>query len=480
MFLSSDSLSLSVSLPVGLFSDFDACFKLFKPDFGGFKLYFDNFVYILGKIYEISTKNPRFKNLDKVPISSTILMHELGRHYRKYLDYLILHGFVETDNYYIVSDFDKKIEGKCKCYSLGKYRSIQKSEKITIAPKSVIGHYIRWRKKIFSEVSNDQLLSKLFDMVQKFRIDTSEAESYLRKLQETDNSITNEWIDNELMKCDKINDKSSIEKMMFIVKDPYNRVHTNITNLSKIIRENFLYLGDEPVKSIDIVSSQASLLYLLMKKERNLMDEIAHNPHITNDLPEDGILVGTDVRDKYVNRKNSYSGEQIPIVLRDEYRVSKLGHKTYSDAVSAVDEELEKMKIILESGIYEYFQQQWFIATKKWLSRNVIKKKWITFIFGEVHKTCHTMRGIWNLTFPTLTKMINHFKLFDYRFLAHNLQRTEADLVFNKVCPLIDENLGIPYATVHDSLIVPSSAYDITKTIFSDVLIENGIVTGVK
>jgi hypothetical protein len=107
MFLSSDSLSLSVSLPVGLFSDFDACFKLFKPDFGGFKLYFDNFVYILGKIYEISTKNPRFKNLDKVPISSTILMHELGRHYRKYLDYLILHGFVETDNYYI--DLDTKL-----------------------------------------------------------------------------------------------------------------------------------------------------------------------------------------------------------------------------------------------------------------------------------------------------------------------------------------------------------------------------------
>lgn len=478
MELDINNMSIMVVLPKGLKDSFDH-YMFHNPPRFGVKTHVDNFYYIMSKIHVISISKSKFKNLDKIPISSTILMHEIGRHYRKYLNYLISAGFIESDNHYIVTSDVK--QGKCKCYSLtGQYKHSKQTEKIKISSKSIIGHYLKWKNSMFSKVADDDMLSKLFDMVQKFHIDTNEAEKYLRDLQKTDSKITDQWIKNELDKCNRINNKDAAQKLMFIVRDPYQRIHTNITNLSKRIRENFLYLDGEKVKSIDIVSSQASLLYLMMKQERDRIEETAKSPDVAN-FAMDEFVPDYDVRDKYVNRKNSYEGDPIRLYLGDTSHVSMLGLNSYEDALSAVDKDLTKMQQILSGeGIYEYFQTRWHINYNTWLDRDVIKQKWIAYVFGKPNASCKKMRYIWNTSFPMLTRMIDNFKINDYRILAHKLQRTEADLVFNKVCKAIDTKIGINYGTVHDSLIVPEHAFESAKEIFSKVLRENGIITGVK
>lgn len=479
MELNHSCTALTVFLPSGLKESFDN-YMLFNPPDFKFKSYVDHFYYIFAKIYGVANGKPRFKNLDKVPISSTILMNELGRHYKRYIDYLLEGGFIDTDNHYIVSD--KNVVGKCKCYCITEpYKSIKTTERVKISSKSIVGHYIRWKEEMFSKVADDNMLSKLFDMVQKFHIDTDEATKYLLELQETDPKITDEWIKNELKKCECINnkDETASKKLMFIIRDPYNRIHTNLTNLSKHIRENFLYVGGEKVKSIDIVSSQASLLYLLMREERNKIESAANNPNV-NQFVLDQYVPGSDVRDKYVNSRNSYTGEHIlhPIVAKNS--VSKLGKTTYFETLSCVDSELIEIQRTLKAGIYEFFQNQWYIRFGVALKRDQIKKKWISYVFGKPGASCKKMRSIWESTFPMLSKIMDNFKKNDYRVLAHTLQKTEADLVFNKVCKSIDDNLGIAYGTVHDSLLVPATKYEEAKELFCAILDENGIVTGVK
>lgn len=478
MELDTNKMELTMVLPIGLKESFDH-HMFHKPPKFGVKIHVDNFYYILAKIYGIANSKAKFKNLDKVPVSSTILMHEIGRHYRKYLDYLIESGFIETDNHYVVTSDVKS--GKCKCYSLSQqFKSIKKTEKVIINSKSVIGHYLKWKNSMFSKVADDELLSKLFDMVQKFHIDTIEAEKYLRNLQKTNTTITDIWIENELKKCERINNKDAARKMMFIVRDPYQRVHTNLTNLSKHIRENFLYVNNEKVKSIDIVSSQASLLYLMMKRERDRIDVAVKNPNSVNFGPDDGFVPDVDVRDKYVNQKNSYSGSPIRYYMGDSTHISSLGCGSYEIALSRVDADLEKMKTTLKSGIYEHFQDRWFQVYGIWHDRDEIKRRWIAYVFGRPNASCKKMRYLWETSFPMLSRMIDNFKINDHRILAHTLQKTEADLVFNKVCKAIDSAIGVDYGTVHDSILVPVGVYDTAKQIFSGILQDNGVITGVK
>lgn len=472
-----NNMSITLVLPKGLKESFDN-YMFHNPPRFGVKTHVDNFYYILSKIHVISASKSKFKNLDKIPISSTILMNEIGRHYRKYLDYLISGGFIESDNHYVVTSDVKP--GKCKCYSLlGEFKHAKKTEKVTINSKSIIGHYLKWKNSMFSKVADDEMLSKLYDMVQKFHIDTDEAKKYLLDLQTRDPKITDSWIKNEMEKCDRINNKDAAQKLMFIVRDPYHRIHTNITNLSKHIRENFLYMDGVKVKSIDIVSSQASLLYLMMKKERDRIAEAAKSPDTAN-FALDEYVPDYDVRDKYVNRKNSYTGDPIRLYLGESTHTSMLGMHSYDAALSAVDRDLEKMKQVLTEGIYEHFQDRWHINYGKYYERSEIKQKWIAYVFGKPNASCKRMRYLWETSFPMLSRMIDNFKVNDYRVLAHKLQRTEADLVFNKVCKAIDSQLSVCYGTVHDSILVPENVHTETKTIFANILAENGIITGVK
>jgi len=118
--------------------------------------------------------------------------------------------------------------------------------------------------------------------------------------------------------------------------------------------------------------------------------------------------------------------------------------------------------------------------------RKDVKKKWISYIFGKSYSTkpaneeLYMIYMIWNAEFPMLNNILNHFKSSDYRTLAHTLQRNEANLIFNKVCPVIDTELGIDYCTVHDSIIVEEQYCEQVSEIFDRVLVENNIITSVK
>ena len=321
-------------------------------------------------------------------------------------------------------------------------------------------------------------------MVQQFSIDTEAAEEYLITMKDFDPEITDDWIKNEMTKCHRINEKTAPEKMMFMVKDAYGRVHTNLTNLSKHIRENFLYMNGKPVKSIDIVSSQASLLYSMMRqhvtKTKEHTEEVQNTAHQLIPYFSHFSYPKVDMRDRYLNSRNRYTGDSIFYPVPRENDVSTLGYAGFGEMIDASERDLNKMETVLKSGLYEFFMERWQFMYKEKISRDKIKKKWIRYVFGKAEQGEAKIREIWHYEFPALERMIDHFKVEDHRVLSHSLQRTEADLVFNKVCKAIDEQIGTGYGTVHDSIIVPEEHYEKAKAVFAGILVDNGIITGVK
>jgi hypothetical protein len=75
-------------------------------------------------------------------------------------------------------------------------------------------------------------------------------------------------------------------------------------------------------------------------------------------------------------------------------------------------------------------------------------------LFGRHFTSSPLWKGFTDL-FPELARIITARKSADYRNLAIDLQRKEADLMIRRVVPrLADELPGVPMLTVHDSLCI--------------------------
>ena len=88
-----------IHVPVKAKTDIEFLLKYKKP---AFPCNADYLLYIVGKLIQIPQFNSKLKNLNKIPLYSIILRYELGKNYRKYLDYLIDNKVIESDNHYIV------------------------------------------------------------------------------------------------------------------------------------------------------------------------------------------------------------------------------------------------------------------------------------------------------------------------------------------------------------------------------------------
>jgi len=134
-------------------------------------------------------------------------------------------------------------------------------------------------------------------------------------------------------------------------------------------------------------------------------------------------------------------------------------------------------------GIYEFFQDQWSMFNDNGdIDRDEMKTLWLSYVFGRgnghrMAPKVEDMAKIWRVCFPMLDKLLNYFKVGDYKTLAHNLQRKEADLMYNKVCPRVEKEFGVSFSTVHDSIIVEESIMNEVADLFDEILEENSICT---
>jgi len=429
----------------------------------------DKLLYVIHKIFSLRNQR-KFSNLDKVPLYSKVLRYELGPDYRVYLNFLLDNHFITTDNYYRVGHGNNSV-AKCKCYGIYNKYSFENTVKYEVKQTCLVKKILKWRESYMDRVKDDELLNEIHNMMEKITIDYESAEKYLNDLFNS-GKITKNARNLELSKCKRINDKESFDSI-FLIKDSYGRVHTNYTNISKHIRENFLYINGEKAIGIDIKSSQPALLHCVF-------DDYLNSVKGTQSYIDDNALVsetlnGTaiDIRDKYVNRNNSYSGDHI-FDGYVEYKLDTFGYDSYKEMVWNAERELALYKSWLETDIYNEFSSR--MSTQ--IPRKKMKKLFVTHIFstgwGEY---LEPIREVWFKFFPTLHKILSAFKAEDYKNMAYRLQKDESSLVYGDLYSTLKMSGIDTFTTVHDSIIVPESQLDNARSLFNVVLTRNNIPT---
>ena len=171
-----------------------------------------------------------------VPIFAKIVMEELGRNYRKYFEYLLNWEFLITDNHYRPAKTNPAGWGKAKCWGFTDKYFGKPMVNYEIKKKSLLKRFRKRNDKSIENIKNDPVLYQHKTFLDKLTFDFDGAIDKLRILRLNKNLTQNEH-DIEVNRCEKIRDKN-----FYIVRDDAGRIHTNLTNISKIIRENFFYI----------------------------------------------------------------------------------------------------------------------------------------------------------------------------------------------------------------------------------------------
>lgn len=128
-------------------------------------------------------------------------------------------------------------------------------------------------------------------------------------------------------------------------------------------------------------------------------------------------------------------------------------------------EEYEFFKqLVITGSLYDYVSQH---SGKK--ERKEIKKMIYTVLFGTNHLNKKDNK-IFKKLFPSVFKFIRDYKneQNNYRALAYELQRSESNLLYNDIIEeIINIDPNIPFFTVHDSITVKESDYELVNDIFN-------------
>ena len=107
------------------------------------------------------------------------------------------------------------------------------------------------------------------------------------------------------------------------------------------------------------------------------------------------------------------------------------------------------------------------------LSKKEIKEIVYKVLFGRNYS--NSDNKLFKKIFPTIYQFIKSYKAEkgDYRALSYELQRSESNLIFNKIIKKItDLYPEIRVITVHDSIICSKKYKDIVEIIFNKIIKE--------
>lgn len=375
-----------------------------KPD----KLY-----YILSLISNRRVFDKRINQDSFVTLSSKILNLLIGGHYLKYLKWFQSEGILECDNHYIPGE-------KSKGYRFTEEYRFQKVKEIQIKDIELIRRIEMFRKE--QELRITETHHKyLFNCLNKISFDIEEARNFINS-----NISDEDRYNSYMMSADMIESRS----YFFVVDEVAGRVHNNITNLSRDLRQFLSYKGQQLVE-IDIANSQPFFLNLLVQEYYKIYKQPC--------ISEMYSLVGGNIYIPYVSKNLD------------------IGYGDY---------DVQLYLGLTSSGtFYEYLMEELDITEE----RSAFKVRFYSKIFfgRESYFYISEEERQFQRLFPTISRIVSYYKREDYRNLARLLQKAEADIMINSVVPRLQE-LGIFLLTIHDSVLTTIDNASTVKEIILD------------
>jgi hypothetical protein len=377
------------------------------------KLYFLLTLIYYGIIFDKRNEKDSF-----VQLNSSYLKIIIGGRYKTYLQHLIDLGIIESDNQYIVNV-------KFKGYRLTeKYRFV-KSKQVEISNLRILKNISRYKALRKKQIVLPQH-KYIYQCLEKVKIEHEQAKYFI------ESNITN--VD-EYFSYNASIDLIKAEDWFFVPDSTAGRVHNNITNLPKNLRQ-FLRYENRALIEIDIANSQPFLFNILIYRYLSQYSDSLSNS-------------GSNIILSYVHPN----------------------YTKYPD--------IELYKELTSKGMfYEYLMDKLGITE----NRDSFKIRFFKKIFysRENDNYVTAERKAFKGLFPKVAEIISHYKKDGYKQLAIQLQRVEAAIMINKIVPLLAKQ-KIYVLTIHDSFLTTNENIAVVeKIILAEFKNQYGLVPTVR
>jgi len=218
--------------------------------------------------------------------------------------------------------------------------------------------------------------------------------------------------------------------------DDYGRIHTNITNLKRSLRDHLAVDGSRLV-NCDIANAQPLFIGATLREQRQ----------------EESISRG--------RRRGAGEGQAGAYHMWPAFEtLGKPGGK-----LGNAPDDLQHYLNLCEQGrLYRFIESHLPAA----LDYGVLKRRVLATLYD---KDCHrnAVYSVLDEQFPTLMQRTRDIKREDYRRLAHLAQRTESRFIFGQVVArLASEHPDLFCTTIHDSVMTTAGDEPIILDVMQD------------
>lgn len=343
------------------------------------------------------------------------VLKSITQEYKKYIVYLVSYGFLKEYSY-SKGNFPKS-------YSFTKKAIDSNFINYYITDKNIV-------KKSSERVYNDgaNVYPIIYQHVLSASFDSDAADELFRSW---DFPINSSKYISSYCKLEKIKNWSNVRK--FSVDKKVGRLHTPFTNLKSEFRQFISFDGSRLV-NVDIKNSQPFFLACLL--DERTWENFA--------LEEKILLYSPTIREKggdyLINTKNAFLKKG---GITETYSINYIREATSGLLYDNISKSLNcNDRKVAKDLVFKY------LFSPLWFKHPVV-----------VYFKCHfphidVFRRRLNLGFHKTRKQ-KRSPSEQSNTLALLLQKIESTFILNHVAPVIDEELGIPYLTIHDSFMVP-------------------------
>ncbi len=370
---------------------------------------------------------------------------------------LLSYRVILTDNLCIWGE-------KSKGYKINSDLLKQGNKEVLITNQTLVRKILMWNFTVNDSPINPQELNQLdrgiLNNVQKINVEVETAYNIIRNVKEDKEKTieakkanSNYFYDKKAIMNSYWDCVSMITNKQFIYHhDSGGRVYTNITNLPSILRKS-LRVNGKPIILLDLSCSQPIFISSLEEKKR------IKTPNKKEDKKE---REEREEREKYINNQPNppLRGGSLPFVEN----ISRQGD-------SESDHQLFK-RLVQDGSLYDFLMAEYnaLPTTKKPLTRRKIKNKFMVEVAYGDNTKAYASKTEFSLMFqelfPTIWNYIWTSKVADFKQLAADMTKVEADLMINGVClRLIQEHPDVWFTPIHDAIATTEEHVELVREI---------------
>lgn len=407
----------------------------------------DYFYYFIELLCDMMEYNDLDGNGGYVNLSSK-LMQSFVHDYNLYLNYLLEHRIIRTDNIYING-------AKSYGYVLNKLDYDAEIKQILVHDSVVRKKRAKKHRALEQETkatcANHTYLTKWFN--DKLQIDAQGAYAKIEELfPEPTGAIRGVRKGKASRTTKKYSAKLAVQKLAtgnfyYKIDENVGRFHSNLTNIKKELRHYITYDG-KPLVNIDIKNSQPLLSTILL----------------------DPSFYALQKKPRYINIYN----------ISSSFNLLTNKHKhTYTDTIIMLVKvlqsiDIKKVKIyttIAKSG--DFYQQLSKVMYPRRIFDKAQMKKLTYTVFFSNNRSIQGMHYIgkrnFRRIFPDVYKVFSTIKRKNHRALSHILQRIESEIMIQRVSQRISkEQPTLPIFTIHDSIVTTDGNQDYVSNVIKE------------